>query len=297
MKVRVGFIGLGIMGRPMARNLLKAGYPLSVYNRSRPAVDELASLGAYPASSSAEVAARSDVVITMLPDSPDVRQVALGSGGIIEGAREGMIYVDMSTISPKVTREIADILGGKGVKMLDAPVSGGDVGAREGTLSIMVGGTEEAFRECLPIFEVLGSNVVHVGGIGMGQTVKLCNQIICGLNILAVCEGLAFGAKAGVDLGKMLEVVSKGAARSWMLENLAPRMLEGNLEPGFMVRLQQKDLRLALSAADEFRASLPGTALVNQLFRALEAAGMGDKGTQALVTVLWRLSGMEWDAG
>ncbi len=295
MERRTGFIGLGIMGKPMARNLLEAGYELSVYNRSRAAVDELASLGAHPASSSAEVAARSDVVITILPDSPDVRQVALDKQGIIEGAKGGMIFVDMSTISPKVTREIAETFVSKGVRMLDAPVSGGDVGAREGTLSIMVGGPEDTFRECLPIFEVLGRNIVHVGGIGMGQTVKLCNQIICGLNILAVCEGLAFGAKAGVDLEKMLEVVSKGAARSWMLENLAPRMLERNLEPGFMVKLQQKDLRLALLAAEEFAASLPGTALVNQLFRTLEAGGMKDRGTQALVTVLWELSGMKWD--
>jgi len=292
---KLGFIGLGVMGRPMARNLLAAGYPLTVWNRTRSRMDELISLGAGAAGSPREVAERSDVVITMVTDSPDVEEVVLGPSGVIEGARPGMTVIDMSTISPRVARRVAEALAEKGVRMLDAPVSGGDVGAREGTLSIMVGGPEEAFRECLPILQVLGKRVTYMGGSGMGQAAKLCNQVICVLNIEAVCEGLMLGARAGLDLERLLEVVTAGAAGSWMLSNLGPKMVKRDFEPGFRVSHQQKDLRLALSAAAELGLPLPGTALVQQMFRAVEAEGMAGKGTQALIVALEKLAGLRLD--
>ena len=290
--MRIGFIGLGTMGRPMVRNLLKAGFPVTVYGRRKLVVDELMGEGASSAGSPREVAQASDVVITMLPDSPDVREVVIGENGILSGAKPGMIVVDMSTISPSVTREIAETASKQDVDYLDAPVSGGEPGAAAGTLSIMVGGKSEVFEKCMPILQALGKNNVHMGGIGMGQAAKLCNQVICVLNIEAVCEGLILGAKAGLDLEKLLSVVSNGAAGSWMLANLGPRMLARDFEPGFRVKLQQKDLRLALAAADELKLALPGMSLVHQLFNTVEAAGMGEKGTQALVTALEKLAGV-----
>ena len=289
----IGFIGLGTMGRPMVRNLLKAGFKVTIYGRRKPVVDELVAAGAVAAGSPAEVARPSDVVITMLPDSPDVKLVVTGENGILSGARSGMTVIDMSTISPSVTREIAGLAAAKGVDYLDAPVSGGETGAVAGTLSIMVGGRQETYEKYLPIFQALGKNIVYMGESGMGQTAKLCNQVICVLNIQAACEGLMLGAKAGLDVEKLLSVVSAGAAGSWMLSNLAPKMLERDFEPGFKVKLQQKDLRLALAAADELDLPLPGTSLVHQLFNAVEAAGMGEKGTQALITALEKLAGRE----
>jgi len=288
---RVGFIGLGIMGRPMAINLLKAGYPLTVWNRTRSKMEELIALGAYGANSPKEVAERSDVVITMVTDSPDVEEVILGPDGVIHGARPGLIVIDMSTISPAVTRRIASELAKKGVKMLDAPVSGGEKGAKEATLSIMVGGPRDAFEECLPIFEALGKKIVYMGPSGSGQTAKLCNQVICALNIQAVCEGLMLGAKAGLDLKKLLEAVSAGAASSWMLVNLGPKMIERDFKPGFKIRHQQKDLRLALELAAELKMPLPGTALVHQLLRIVEAEGLGEEGTQAAIIAMEKISG------
>ncbi|MFX1243287.1 MAG: 2-hydroxy-3-oxopropionate reductase [Promethearchaeota archaeon] len=293
MADRIGFIGLGIMGRPMARNLMAAGYSLTVWNRSRPGIEELAGEGASPASSPQEVASRSDVVVTVVTDSPDVEEVALGPQGIIEGGRPGLVHIDMSTISPAVTRRIASALAQKGIEMLDAPVSGGDTGAKAGTLSIMVGGKEETFQRCGPIFEVLGRTIVHCGPNGAGQTVKLCNQIVVGLNNLAMCEALVFAAKAGVDTRRMLEAVGAGAASSWALSNLAPRVLERDFRPGFKVAHQQKDLRLALDTAGEQATPLPGTSLVHQLFAAVEAEGLGAEGTQALVIALEKLAGAE----
>ncbi|MEM2027655.1 MAG: 2-hydroxy-3-oxopropionate reductase [Candidatus Bathyarchaeia archaeon] len=291
MKKRVGFIGLGIMGKPMAMNLLKAGFPLTVWNRTRSKMDDLIAMGAYGASSPKEVAERSDVVITMVTDSPDVEEVILGPNGVIYGARPGLIVIDMSTISPAVTRRIAEELAKKGVKMLDAPVSGGEKGAREATLSIMVGGPRDAFEECLPIFEVLGKKVTYMGPSGMGQTAKLCNQVICALNIQAVCEGLMLGAKAGLDLKKLLEAISAGAASSWMLTNLGPKMIERDFKPGFKIRHQQKDLRLALELAAELNLPLPGTALVHQILRIAEAEGLGEEGTQAAIVAMEKISG------
>lgn len=286
----VGFIGLGIMGRPMAERLLKAGLNVTVHNRSRPAVDILITAGAKSADSPKDAALASQVVISCVPDSPDVEKVALGPGGIIEGAREGLIYVDMSTISPRVAREVGQKLAAKGVAMLDAPISGGDIGARDGTLSIMVGGPAQAFDACKPVLEHLGRTIVHVGPQGQGQTVKLCNQIICALNILATAEGIMLASRAGVNLDRMLDAVSAGAAKSWMLENLGPKMVAGDYAPGFMVRLQDKDLRLVLEAAEELKLPLPGTALVTQVFHAVEAAGGGDLGTQSLISALQRLA-------
>ncbi|MEM3693182.1 MAG: NAD(P)-dependent oxidoreductase [Candidatus Bathyarchaeia archaeon] len=297
MKVkRVGFIGLGVMGMPMATNILKAGYPLTVWNRTREKMRGLVSMGALPGESPKDVAEKSDVVITMVADSPDVEQVILGPQGVIEGAHPGLIVVDMSTISPSVTRRIAKELEKKGIRMLDAPVSGGDVGAKQGTLSIMVGGPEDAFKECLPIFEVLGKRITYMGPSGSGQITKLCNQVICALNIQAVCEGLMLAAKAGLDLEKMLNVVTGGAASSWMLSNLAPKMINRDFEPGFKISHQLKDLRHALSLAEDLKIPLPGTALVSQLFRIVEALGMGDRGTSAAIVGMERISGFEIEA-
>ena len=289
----IGFIGLGIMGKPMAHNLLKAGYPLVVHNRSRAAVDELVSAGAVAASSPAEVARRADVVITMLPDSPDVRSVVLGADGVLSGARDGSVLIDMSTIAPAVTREIAAEAAKVGVKTLDAPVSGSEQGAIGGTLAIMVGGDAAVVERCRPILSAMGKSVVHVGGVGMGHTVKLVNQIIGLATLEAVCEGLVVAAKAGVDLGTLLEAISGGAAASWQLQNMTPKIAERDFRPGFMVRLAQKDLRLALGLADDLHASVPSAALTHQMYRSVEASGEGNEGIQALVKALERLAGFE----
>ena len=281
--MKIGFIGLGIMGLPMAKNLMRAGFSLVVHNRSRRPVDELVSLGAEGATSGREVAQRSDVVITMLPDSPDVREVILGKGGVLEGVRSSMTVIDMSTISPKVTKEVAEALAAKGAEMLDAPVSGGQKGAIEGTLSIMVGGKKEVFERCMPIFKAMGRVIVHVGDHGAGETVKLCNQVICALNIVSMCEGIALCKRTGVDVAKMIEVVSGGLGASNIISNLAPKILKGDMEPGFKLRLQQKDIRLALQLAEELKLPLPASGLTHQIFRIAEAKGLGDKGTQALI--------------
>jgi 3-hydroxyisobutyrate dehydrogenase len=290
--VTVGFIGLGHMGKPMARNLLQAGYPLVAHNRSRAAVDDLAREGAQPAACACEVAERADVVITMLPDSPEVELVALGSGGIIEGAREGLVVIDMSTILPRASRDIAARLGDQGVVMLDAPVSGGPQGARDGTLAIMVGGPKDAFDRCLPILEVMGRKIVHIGGNGQGAMAKLCNQVACVLNLVGVAETLVLARRAGLDLGRVLEAVGAGAGSSWMLANQGPKMAARDFAPGFFIRLQQKDLRLVMTAADELNLPLLGTALAQQLFRALEAGGEAELGTQAIIKAVERLAAL-----
>jgi len=293
MKERIGFIGLGIMGRPMARNLMAAGYPLTVWNRSRPGIDELVGQGAVEAAGPKAVAERSDVVITIVSDSPDVEGVALGPGGLVEAGRRELAFVDMSTISPAVTRRIAARLGEVGVEMLDAPVSGGEPGAINATLSIMVGGPEATFERCRPIFQAMGRTIVHCGPSGSGQTVKLCNQIAGSLNNLAMCEALLFAAKMGVDPRKMLEAVSAGAASSWAIQNLAPKVVARDFRPGFKIAHQQKDLRLVLEAADEQHLPLPGAALAHQLFAVMEAEGLGGEGIQALAKVLEKLAGVQ----
>jgi 2-hydroxy-3-oxopropionate reductase len=287
---RIGFIGLGIMGRPMARNLRKAGYQLTVWNRSRPGIDALVAEDATEAGSPRAVAERSSVVITILGDSPDTERVALGERGIIEGAHDGLVHIDMSTISPAVTRAIAQRYAAAGIEMLDAPVSGGEQGAIDGTLSIMAGGKRDVFERCRPLFEAMGKTVVYCGPHGAGQVVKLCNQVVVGLNNLAMSEALVLAAKADVDPATMIEAVRAGAGSSWALHNLAPRILAGDFKPGFKVWQQQKDLRLALELADQGHTPLPGTALVRQLFAALEAQGLGEAGTQALVKALEKLA-------
>ncbi len=285
---RVGFIGLGIMGAPMAANLVKAGFHVAVWNRTPARMTPLLELGAIPAASPAEVASATQVSISCVTNSPDVEAVALGPAGIAEGAAPGHVYIDCSTIAPETARDVARRLHERGVNMLDAPVSGGDVGARAGTLAIMVGGESPVFDACLPVLQAMGKTIIHVGPSGAGQAVKLCNQVAGGLNLLAMAEAIALARAAGVDPARMLEVVSAGAAGSWMLSNLAPRAIRGDFAPGFMVDLMQKDLRLVLDEAARSHTPLPGSALVNQLFQVVQAQGRGADGTQAIVdAVAW----------
>jgi 3-hydroxyisobutyrate dehydrogenase len=288
--MQIGFIGLGIMGRPMARNLMRAGFELTVWNRSRPGIEELTREGAAEGASPSDVAAKSEVTITMVTDSPDVEQVVLGEQGIIHGAKPGSVVIDMSTISPEVTRRIAARLKERGIAMLDAPVSGGDKGAIAGTLSIMVGGEEAVFEKCRPVFEAMGKNIIYIGDSGAGQTAKLCNQIAGAVHLQAMAETLMFAARSGIDPARMLQAVTAGAAGSWMLSNLAPRVLNRDFAPGFMVRLQQKDLRLVLEAAEPLHLPLPATVVAHQMLRAVEAEGKGDLGTQAIVQALEKLA-------
>ena len=293
MATQIGFVGLGIMGNPMSKNLLKAGYPVTVFNRTRSKMDELVEEGAKRASSPKEVAESSDVTITMLTDSPDVEEVVLQPNGILAGLKENDVLIDMSTISPKVTQEVACLLEGKGAHMLDAPVSGGLWGAVSGTLAIMVGGERAIFDKCMPIFEAMGKTITYTGSHGMGQTTKLINQILVANTMNAVAEALVFAAKAGANLETTIEAVAGGAAGSWQLSNLGPRVIKGDFAPGFMVKLQQKDLRLILEAAREMSVPLPSTSLVNQLFASLEAMGHSEDGTQALVQVHEKLTGIK----
>jgi len=290
---KIGFIGTGIMGRPMAENLIKAGFKLTVYNRTASKAQPLVEAGARQASCPAEAAAGNDAVITIVTDTPDVQEVILGANGVIEQASAGTVVIDMSTISPAVTKQISRKLADKGVAMLDAPVSGGDIGAQKGTLSIMVGGPPEAFKKALPVFEAMGKTIVHCGPSGAGQTTKLCNQILVAINMLAVNEAFAFARKSGLDLNKVLEAVSAGAAGSWALSNLGPRIVKGDYSPGFMVDLLQKDLRLVLEAAFQQQCCLPGLGLVQQFYNSANSYGQGKEGTQSLVKVVYRLSNLE----
>jgi 2-hydroxy-3-oxopropionate reductase len=290
---RVGFIGLGIMGKPMARNLIKAGYPLVVHNRSQGAVKELAGEGVTAARSPREVAEQSDVVITMLPDSPDVRRVVLGSGGVLEGVRAGMLFVDMSTIAPATTREVYEALRAARVQSLDAPVSGGEVGAKEGGLSIMVGGETEAFERALPLFRVMGKNIVHIGDAGAGQVTKACNQIVVGLTIQAVAEALTLAKKSGVDPARVREALLGGFAQSRILELHGQRIIDSTFEPGFRIRLHRKDLGIALQTGRELSLPLMSTAQVAELMNALIARGDGDLDHSALALLLEQMGGGE----
>lgn len=290
--LRIGFIGTGLMGAPMARNLLKAGFSVVVTNRTLSRAEALKTDGAEVAATPAEAARNADAVISIVSDTPDVRQVLLGEGGAAEALKPGAIVIDMSTISPSATREIASVLEQRGAEMLDAPVSGGVKGAVDGTLSIMAGGKREVFERARPLFEAMGKKLVYCGGHGQGQMVKLCNQIAIASNLLAAAEAVTFARKAGLDPMTMIEAVGAGAAGSWVIQVLGPRMVERDFAPGFMIKLQQKDLRLVLEAASELGVSLPGAALANQLFSAVEAAGGGDLGTQALVTVHEQLAGI-----
>ncbi|GAB4322162.1 MAG: NAD(P)-dependent oxidoreductase [Dehalococcoidia bacterium] len=287
---RAGFVGLGIMGGPMAANLLRAGFALTVWNRTANKAEPLVTAGATAAGSPAEVARASQVVVICVSDSPDVEEVVLGPRGVAEGASPGTIVIDCSTIAPATARKVAAALGERGVQFLDAPVSGGDVGAKAGTLAIMVGGDADAFEQARPVLEAMGKTIVHVGPSGAGQVVKLCNQVAGALNLLAMAEAIALCRRSGVDPARMLEVVSKGAAGSWMIENLGPRAIAGDFAPGFTVELMQKDLRLIAEAAAETQTALPGSVLVQQLLRGLEARGRGKDGTQAIVDAVRALT-------
>lgn len=287
---KIGFIGLGVMGKPMCKNLLEAGYPVVVWNRTASKMKESVSLGAVAAGSPKEVAQKSDIVIIMVGDSPDVEEMVLAPSGVIEGARRGLVVVDMSSISPIATRYIAKALEEKGVKMLDAPVSGGDIGAKEATLSIMVGGPKNVYEECLPIFKVLGKQITYMGETGFGQATKLCNQVVCGLHIQAVCEGLILGAKLGLNLEKMLKVLTAGYANSRILSHLGPKMIDRDFRPGFKMRHQLKDLKNALNTAATVNLPLPCTSLVYQMFRSVGAMGFGEKGTQASILTMEKLA-------
>ncbi len=291
IRTRIGLVGLGIMGRPMARNLLNAGYPLVVHDINRDAVAELAAAGAEPAASAREVAATTDVLITMLPDSPEVRDAYAGPGGAFEAIRPGWLAIDMSSISPRVARELAERAGAGGATMLDAPVSGGDKGAIAGTLSIMVGGSKEAFDRAQPIFEVLGKTIVHVGPAGAGQVVKVCNQVVVAVVIEALSEALVLGAKAGVEPDRILDVLQGGLAATKVAELRRTNMLEGKFDPGFRIRLHLKDLRNALDLGREIGVALPATADVEQLMVAARTAGRGEYDHSGLITVIEDLAG------
>ncbi len=286
MAEKVGFIGLGVMGRPMARNLIQAGNDLVVYNRSRAAVDELSGEGAEGAGNAGELAEKSDIVITMLPESSHVREVAVGEGRVLERMKEGSLFVDMSTISPIVSQEIARTAQEKGLGVLDAPVSGGDVAAREGTLSIMVGGSEEDFERARPLFEAVGKTVVHVGGPGAGQVVKAANQIVVAITFEAVSEALVLGSKAGADPAKILDVLSGGLAANRIMEVRRRNFLEHDFTPGFRVDLHHKDLGIALAAGREYGVPLPVTAILDQMLQALRMKGQGSQDHSALLTVI-----------
>jgi 2-hydroxy-3-oxopropionate reductase len=291
--LKVGYIGLGLMGRSIARNILKAGFPLVVHNRSRVAVDDLSAVGATPAFSPAEVAAQVDVVFTNLPDTPDVELVTLGKAGIIEGARQGLVFVDNSTIKPAAARMIAEVLAEKGVSSLDAPVSGGDIGAKNGTLTIMVGGEAAALEKVMPVFQAMGKTITHVGEAGAGQVTKACNQIMVAAQMVAMGELLIFSKKAGVDPRKVVEAIKGGAAQCWTLDVKPPRLFEGNRQPGFKAYMMEKDLGIILESAREFGVPLPGTAENAQLFNAMLQLGMSELDNSAVIGVIEKLAGIE----
>ena len=290
---RIGFVGLGIMGKPMVRNLIKEGYRLVVHSRSIGPVKELVNEGAEGAHSPREVAEKAGIVITMLPDSPDVEKVVLGENGIIEGAKEKTILIDMSSISPVVTKKIDSELSKKGIKMLDAPVSGGEVGAIEGNLAIMVGGDKKVFDKCLDIFKVLGKSIVHVGDIGAGGSVKLANQIIVALNMEAMSEALVLGMKAGVDPKLLYEAIKGGLAGSRVLDAKVPNILERKFEPGFRIRLHIKDLKNALNTAKELEVPLPMTGMVHEMFQTLKANGKGEEDHSAIIKFIEEMAKIE----
>lgn len=292
-KMKVGYIGLGIMGKAMARNILKAGYPVVVHNRSRGAVEELVAEGAIEAFSSKEVAAQVDVVFTNLPDSPDVELVALGADGIIEGAHSGLVFVDNSTIKPATAREIAAKLGEQGVLSLDAPVSGGDIGAQQGTLAIMVGGPAEALEKVMPVFEIIGKKITHVGDTGAGQIAKACNQVMVAAQMVAMGELLILAKKAGADPEKVVAAIQGGAAQCWTLDNKPERLFAGNRNPGFKAYMQAKDLGIVMDTAREYGIPMPGTSVNTQLFNAMLEMGMRELDNSAIVGVIESLANAE----
>lgn len=292
---KVGYIGLGIMGAAIARNLMKAGHELVVHNRSQAIVDQLVSEGASRANSPREVARQVEFVFTNLPDSPDVELVALGKDGIIEGAHDGLIFIDNSTIKPETARKIAERLAEAGVASLDAAVSGGDVGARNGTLTIMVGGPEDAFQKAVPLFEAMGKAWVLVGDSGAGQIAKACNQIIVGAQMVALAEALITAQKAGVDPQRMVEAIKGGAAQMWTLDVKPPRLFAGNRQPGFKAYMQHKDLGIVLDTARTYGIPLPMTALTMQLYAAMLEQGNRELDNSAIISVYESLAGIHLD--
>ena len=293
MSEKIGFIGLGIMGRGMVDNLMKAGFDLTVWNRTASRMAPFVARGATAADSPRAVAENSDIIIICVSDTPDVEAVILGDEGVIHGASAGDLVIDMSTINPVNTVEMAAQLKAKGVAMLDAPISGGSEGAANGTLSIMIGGGADDVQRATPCFEAMGSTITHVGESGAGQTVKLSNQILCVVNMLAASEALLFAQAGGVDLDKMLQAVTGGAAGSWMLANRGPQVINDYWEPGFSIDLQQKDLRLVLGAADEMGIPVIATALCFNLYRTLQAQGMGGDGNHSIIKALEAMAGIE----
>jgi len=291
--LKVGYIGLGHMGKPIARNILKAGFSVVVHNRSRAAVEELVAEGASAANSPREVAAQVDVIFTNLPDTPDVEKVVLGENGIIDGARAGLIYVDNSTIRPASARRIAEKLAEKEVSALDAPVSGGDIGARDGTLTIMVGGNTEALETVMPVFKAMGKAVTHVGESGAGQVAKAANQIMVAAQMVAMGELLVFAKKAGVNPRKVVDAIKGGAAQCWTLDVKPPRLFDGNRNPGFKARMQLKDLKIILDTAKEYDVPIPSTMENAELFQQMIDSGMGELDNSAVVGVIEEKAGVK----
>jgi len=291
--LKVGYIGLGLMGKSIARNILKAGFPLVVHNRSQAAVDELVAEGAVRASSPKEVASQVDVIFTNLPDSPDVEKVALGENGILEGAHRGSIFVDNSTIKPATARLIAARLAEHGIQALDAPVSGGDIGARNGTLAIMVGGSAQALETVMPIFNAMGKTITHVGEPGAGQIAKAANQIMVAAQMVAMGELLIFAQKAGANPMKVVEAIKGGAAQCWTLDVKPPRLFAGNRQPGFKASMQAKDLNIVMETAREYGIPLPSTAVDAQLYAAMLQAGLGGLDNSAILNVLEQLANIK----
>jgi 2-hydroxy-3-oxopropionate reductase len=284
--LKVGYIGLGLMGKNIARNILKAGFPIVVHNRSQSAVDKLVSEGAIAANSPEEVACQVDVVFTNLPDSPDVEKVALGENGIIMGGKKGLIWVDNSSIKPAVARQIAKKLSEKGILALDAPVSGGEIGAQNGTLTIMVGGPSGALEIVMPIFKVMGKNVTHVGESGAGQIAKAANQIMVAAQMVAMGELLIFAQKAGADPQKVVEAIKGGAAQCWTLDVKPPRLFKGNRQPGFKAQMQAKDMNIIIDTAREYGIPLPSAAVDAQLYASMVELNLGNQDNSAVLAVL-----------
>lgn len=291
--MKIGFIGLGIMGKPMARNLIKAGYKLVLYNRTREKEKELLELGAESAQNPKEITEKSDIIITMLPDSPDVENVILGKNGVIEGLQKDKIVIDMSSIAPLITKKIEKEIIKKDAEMLDAPVSGGEPKAISGELAIMVGGKNEIFNQCLEIFKSMGENVVHVGNIGAGQTVKLANQIIVALNIEAMSEALVFATKAGADPELLYNAIKTGLAGSNVLDAKVPMVLKRSFKPGFKIKLHKKDLKNVLETANELNVELPATKLVEKMLDELIKDGKEELDHSAILHYLEKINKVE----
>jgi 3-hydroxyisobutyrate dehydrogenase len=292
---RIGFVGLGMMGLPMSRNLVDAGYDLTVFDLDEASVEQARLFGASSASSSSMVAAQSDIIITMVPDSPHVEAAIAGPGGILEGVKAGSVVIDMSTISPATGKKMAALLEEKGANFVDAPVTGGVTGAEAGSLSIMVGGNAEAFERALPVLNVLGGDITHMGPVGSGHTTKIANQLIGVATLAGISEAFVLAKKAGLDMQTFFDAVKNGAGRSWALETLGPKILEGDFSPGFMVKHMQKDLRLAGQLAADTGTSIPTTSLIAQLYRSIQAESpeATSQGHQALIQAIEKLSNAE----